>query len=322
VTASDALRLPRIPGRVVRREIVRMLCAFALYLALGAAWDRAGGEAAYSAAVVAVASAVFLPTQHFPVIPTLDTLTVDKLDHLAVFTFCLFLVSWSIPWRRRIVLFALAGAFVFAGHVLCFLLDVKVHSAQELYNQHKLLVLLPLEFWVVERLKYLFYDVGTEAGPMAMILVATFWNVQSQRVVPSPPARSRAYRLRPDPAPRARRGTAWIVAGSVAALVTAVFAWRSWRESRPLHVAAHARLGQLYLSNGSERGAMQQFRIAVAHGTSDPAVFLDLAKLEAKHGDSGEARRLLEHGLSSTQDPTWAAQLSAALEGTRAGSAR
>jgi hypothetical protein len=320
VSTAAALRLPNIPGRIVRRELLRLLLAFVLYLALGPVWDRAGAKEAYSTLVVGAASAVFVPYQHFPVIPTLHTLRAEGLDPLVILMTCLFLVSWSIPWRRRVGLFALAGAIVFPYHVLCFLLDVKVHSVEELFQQHQLLVLLPGEFWVVERLKYLLYDVGTEAGPMMVLIVTTAWNVQAVLAGARPPARSQEPAFRSASAPSSRRKVAWVTLACVAAVLASLFAWRAWRESHPLHVAAHARLGRLYLANGSEHGAAEQFRIAIAHGSTDPSIFFDLAGLEAKRGRPVEAGRLLERALRVTSDPVWMAQIQAAL--TRGSSAR
>jgi hypothetical protein len=256
----------------------------------------------YQSCVGWLASAIFLPTQHFPVVSSLNTLSYRNLDTLIVFALSLFVVSTQIPWARRARRWILLLGVIYLIHVATAILEVRVLSAQELLQQQSLLVLLPGEFRVLERLKYLAYDLGLELGPYVLLVLVLIWNVSASASPPPGPSRKRsvAHECAADARALRRR----LLIGSVAAVVAvaAVSGWLRWRESHPLHVAAHARLGTLYLQHGALQGAERQFRIAVAAGTPDPQVYLDLAALEARRGVIPSAAATLRLGMSVVRD--------------------
>jgi tetratricopeptide (TPR) repeat protein len=285
--------------------VARVGAAFLVYLGLQRLWTWSGLERLYDSLVMGLAAAVFLPTQHFPIVPSLENMSLRNLDFAVVFTLSLFLVSTGIPWKSRLRRFALVLLVLYGLHVLAVILQVKVVAALDLNRQFGLLTLLPWEFTIVDRLKYLLYDFGLQAGPFVVALLSVAWNsgLRLPGRAPSPGRVKRALAI----------GIVSLIVVGVASLT-----WSAWRESHPLHVGAHARLGQLYEENGNLAGAEEQYRTAIEGGTGDPLVFYNRAMLALRSGRRREALDALEQGRRATRDPTWSARFEQAIDDLRA----
>ncbi len=294
---------PRVPLALLRREILRACAAYFLYLVLQPVWSRFGLRALYESLVLAAAGRLFLPIQHFDVLATLDNLSIVNIDFLVVLVISLFLVSWRMPWAERAKRFGAALSVIFALHVAAVILEIRVRSAQDLWAQQQLLILLPWEFRVVERLKYLLYDVGLQLGPFVMLGLTATWNGLADR------PRRKDTRT---PNVFWRRRILALACGS-AVVVAAAAIWRWQRESNPLHIAAHARLGHIYWEHRSLHAAEQQYRIALDGNTSDPDVYYKLAVLVSQRADRRQATDLLRRGLGVAGDPAWQRRFREAL---------
>ena len=323
---ASQLRLPRggisLPAELVWRELLRAAAAFVVYLLLYPVWKWTGLHTAYQELVHGVAGWLFLPNQHFPVVSTLDTFSIRSLHFVVGLTLALFLVSNRVAWGARIRRFGIALLLVFVFHVGAVMLQVKVTSAQELNEMHGLLVLLPQEFFIVERAKYLFYDLGLQALPFGLLIATMIWNTGLMKTgLPSGKNAARAtkkeLRKRQRAASEARRRLMRrrlmpAVVAAVAAAV-AIGSWAWWRESHPLHVGAHATLGHLYRTNGAINNAERQYRIAIAGRSTDGQTYLRLAQLVAAQGRGGESKELLRRGLEIARGTEWAGPIEEAL---------
>lgn len=285
---------------VLGRQLLRIAVAFLVYLILQRFWILSGLEQKYDSLVMGLAAAIFLPTQHFPIVPSLDNLSVRNLDFVIVFTLSLFLVSTAVPWRRRLKQFVPALVVIYCLHVLTVILQVKVTTTLDLNRQYGLLILLPWEFKIVERLKYLLYDLGLQAGPFILALLTVAWN--SGLSLPPRSQGQRSVRLR-----------LTIGAVSLIAVVAIGLSWSWWREDQPLHVGAHATLGRIYQQNGNLPGAEHQYRVAIKGGTAEPLVFYDLAAIARRSGRKREALDTLVQGQRVTSDPLWRARFERAI---------
>ena len=292
--------LPRIPISLLVREVARIAVAFVVYLILQPGWTWSGLERLYDSLVMALAEWIFIPTQHFPIARALDSAGLRNLDFAVVFTLGLLLVSTGIPWRSRLKRFALVLLVVYAVHVLTVILHVKVTSTVSFNRQGGLLILLPWEFKIVERLKYLVYDFGLQAGPFVLAMLTMAWNAGL-----SLPARV--------PKPGRWKHRLAIGAVSLIVVVAAVVSWSVWRESHPLHVQAHATLGLLFHGQQKLEKAEEQYRIAIRGGTQDPSVFYNLAGIDAWSGRQQEALDVLVQGRRLTSDPEWSAKFEQAI---------
>jgi hypothetical protein len=304
---------PRIPLALLRREVLRACAAYVLYLVLQPVWSRFGLRALYESLVLAVAGRLFLPIQHFDVLATLDNLSIVNIDFLVVLVISLFLVAWRMPWADRTKRFGAALSVIFVLHVAAVILEIRVRSAQELWAQQQLLILLPWEFRVVERLKYLLYDVGLQLGPFLMLGLTATWNGLADLAVLREPERLRRRREDARTANVFWRRRFLALACGIAVLAAAAAVWRWQRESNPLHIAAHARLGHIYWEHRSLHAAEQQYRIALDGNTSDPDVYYKLAGLVSQRADRRQAADLLRRGLGVAADPAWQRRFREAL---------
>lgn len=286
----------RVPPHLPR-ELLRLAAGVALYLALLAPFRALELDRLYGAAVLAVGQAVFLPFQHFPVLERLDNLTLNNLELLVVLTLALFAVSTPIDLATRCRRFGHVLAAIFAMHVVTAYLAIVVRAASEMSAQG-ILVLLPAEFRIVDGLKYFLYDMGQEAGPFVMLMLALAWNVGVLR----------------EPGPvRLRRPTMAAACGVIVALAFVGIAYTRARERDPRHVDAHAKIGHLFWNRGSDAEAERQYRAAVAGGTADLQVFYNLGGLELRHGRRADAEALLRRGLERAGEPVWRARFEKAL---------
>ncbi len=297
----------------IRREAIRAVTAFVLYLSLRWLWGASGLKSLHESAVLALAVRILTTAQHFPALAGIAGASLRNLDFLVVLTIALALVSTGIRWPRRLGLFGAALCVILAVDVTAVLLQAKVMASQELWSRERILILLPWEFWIVERTKYLLYDFGLQIGPFVMFALTAFWN---SRPLPAPRSRSSGRT-------QERRATRWgrlrgparaaIVVGVLSLPFGIAMAWHIVREADPRHVAAHARIGQLFFVQHDTARAEQQYRAAVAGGTADPAVYYNLAAIVVKQGRQDEAVRLLRR-CSEVADPTvWSERIDRAF---------
>jgi hypothetical protein len=295
---------PRLPAQTVFRELARIGVAFVLYLVLRGLWVLIGLDRFYNSLVLEAAEWVFVRSQHFPVVPDLKGLSLTQLDFLVVFAISLFAVSTGMPWRRRLKRFAAVLAVIYVLHVISILLQVRLISARDMNERYGLLLLLPLEFEVVDHLKYLLYDLGLQWGPFLLALLTVLWNTHE------PPARG------PRIPGRVRRRL-WVSGALVVGLLATGTVWVRWRESHPLHVDAHATMGVLLHNEGDIEEAERHYRIAIDGGTRAPQAYLYLAAIRGQRGDRREAIDLLRQGQRVAPDEQWASRFEEAIEELR-----
>ena len=256
--------------------------------------------------MLTLAETLFVPTQHFPLIPSLDSLVVLNLDFAVVFTISLFLVSTSIRWPRRVRLFGFTILCVSAIHVVTIILQLKVTSSVDLSRRFNLSVLVPWEFFVVERLKYLFYDLGVQAGPFLLASLTVIWNCWE----PS---------LRAGTRPGHR--TRWLLTCAAVSIVgvAALSAWFWVRESHPIHRSAHVTLGTLYQRHGNLAGAATQFEIALENGVRGSEALLQLRRRCGALRATCRCVYFVERGSTSVRERLLARRI---REGSRRPAAR
>jgi hypothetical protein len=293
----------------VAKEIVRAGVAFVVFLVLLPPWRWSGLGRAYGKAVMAVAQVIFVPTQHFPLLTRLDNLTLHNLDHIVILTVALFLVSTNLGNTSRVKRFASALVVIFAYHVIVTILTVKVQATQELLTSMNILVLSPVEFRLVDWFRYFAYDLGLEVAPFVMMLLTVVWNLN-----PGPDGRT--TRRRGDARDRRGRPPLAFVAiglGVLATLCSAASFYARSRETDPRHVDAHAKIGHLLWNSHRDAQAEEQYRLALAGGTTDPEVYYNLAGLEARSGHRGAALQRLDEGLRMALDPAWESRFQKAI---------
>jgi hypothetical protein len=307
--APIAVDLPFAP---VAKEIVRATVAFLLFLILLASANWAGLSGSYGKAVIAVAQAIYVPTQHFPLLTRLDNLTLHNLENVVILTIALFLVSTKLDLASRISRFGSVLAGLFSYHVVAAILTIKVQTAQELLASMNILVLSPTEFHVLDWLRYLLYDVGLEITPFVMLLLTIVWNLTASRA-----GRERSTKRRPT-RDSMRRGRRRVRAAAMGLVVIAIFSlsavlYGRWRETDPRHVEAHAKIGHLFWNTHKDAQAEEQYRLALAGGTTDPEVFFNVAGLEARNGNHRAALRQLDEGMRITHEAVWQSRFQKAI---------
>lgn len=287
------------------REILRLAIAFLLYLGLHPLWVATGAEATYRALVLAVAERIAVVTQHFPLLAESHRITLDNIGPSIVLALALFGTSALVPWSRRTLRFGAAVLAILIVDVAAVILEMRVVSARELMRTQDLLVLLPFEFRLVERAKFLFYDFGLQLVPFLLLAVATAWNLQAAGALPA--GRRRRERL-------VRRRLAGYAAVALGGIVATFALWAVWRETDPRHVETHARLGHLFFRAGRADVAEEQYRRALAGGMEDPEVLYNLANVMWARHRPYEARRLLRRGFESSTSEPWRRRFRTALE--------
>lgn len=312
---ADKRRFSQYPpssAAVLRREALRVLCAYALYLACDLSGLRAPLHRAYTALVMEAGSVVLPWIQHFPAVATLENLDIRNLDVPVILLGCLFVVSLRIPLAARAARFALAFAVLFAGSVAGTLAWSQVMAAEDLQSSAGLLLYLPWEFRVLDGLKYLLYDFGMEVSTFVLLSLTVIWN--APELAAHFPAFAADKRARPSPRLRPGRSRAGVVAVGAAVLAFAlVLGWTRARESNPLHCHAHARFGDLFLQAGNKAQAEAQYRAAVTGGTTEGNAWLQLAQLLRQRGAHSEAERILRRGVGVVSEGTDRRRLEAAL---------
>ena len=290
-----------LPIARVGRELLRAALGFALFLVLLAPAKLLGFDRLYAKPVLAAAQAIVVPTQHFPVLARMDNLSLHNLEFGVVLAAALFLVSTNITLGARLKRFGLALAALFAFHVLVAILTIKIVVTQDLLRTRNIQLLSTTEFQVVDWLKYFSYDLGLEIASFVLLLLTVAWNLSASR-----PRPRRAPPRAPDER-RARRVRLLVAAASIAGIAGVALGsarvYGRMREGDPRHVDAHAKLGHLLWSTHKESQAAEQYRLAMAGGTSDAEVFFNLARVESRVGHRAEARRLLDGGIVLAREP-------------------
>jgi len=297
-------------------EIVRAAVAFVVFLAVLAPARWVGLGPLYGKAVLVVAQAIVVPTQHFPLLAKLDNLTLNNLEHVVILTFALFLVSTNLDFASRLSRFGPALAVIFAYHVIVVILTIKVQATQELLTSMNILVLSPAEFRVVDWLRYFAYDLGLEIAPFVMLILTSAWNLTASREQRAgvenracPPRKKKRQRAGgPSRSGRRHLAAAAIGLGSLVVFASAAVLYGRWRETEPRHVEAHAKIGHLLWNSHKDALAEAQYRIALAGRTTDPEVFYNLAGLETRSGNRDAALRLLGQGARMAHTPEWRAR--------------
>ena len=314
---SPALQAaPRLTRSLLAREVGRAAAAFGIYLLLRPVWEWTGLKAVCRAIVLSVAEQILIATQHFPVVASLSGMTIHNIDFVMLLAVSLFLVSTSVGWLRRLKLFGSALAVIVGLQIAGSVLTVMMTAAQELQNTQHILVLLPSEFRIVDRVKYALYDLGQPAILFALFVLTLVWNSGSDVFrLAEPATESRTGERRTVRYPRHSRRMLGLglVAGIALASISGWWVWNRWRESDPRHVEAHAKIGHLFWAKGDNATAEEQYRIAVAGGTADPEVFYNLAGIAARHGRFGDARQLLDRCSELTTDPDWRSRVERAV---------
>ena len=304
---------------VLAREGLRALAAFALYLLLKPLWTLVGAHEAYQAAILKVGTMVVLATQHLPVVSTLEKLSIVHLDNLIVLILAYVVVSTRLPWVARLRRYAIVLVVVLALNVVGVVLETRIDAAEYLLSTQGLLLLLPWEFRIIDGFKYLLVDFGLNIGPFILMLLGAAWNAgliaSWERAQPA----TRRQAARATSRQGARRATTQQRARAAAVLAllvaSALLAWSWLRESDARHVAAHAKLGHLFLGNHQPDKAADQYRIAMEHGSTDGEVFLNLSRILADGGRVGEALRVQRRGLEVVQDAALRGRLQKARDG-------
>lgn len=290
---------------MLRREGLRVLCAFVLYLALQLTGVRGPLHRAYTALVMDAATAMLPSIQHFPAVATLANVDISNLDMPVMLLICLGAVATRVPPAARLLKFGAAGLVLFAFSVGGTLAWTQVRAAEELARSSVVLY-LPWEFRALDAIKYLLYDFGLEASTFGLLALSVHWNAPELAAVllPERPPPTTGAALR-------RKGA--IVAGAAALVIAALAIWGHVRESIPEHIRAHARLGDLFLAAGKLEQAEDQYRAAVAGDPVDPEPWLQLAALLSRRGARSEAGRVLAQGLDAVKDAGGRRKLQEAL---------
>jgi len=308
--------LPDLSRSLIVREGTRALIAFALYLALYPAWKAVGGHDLYEGIVVMIANSVVLATQHFPIYSSITNLKMKYLDFLPILVLSCFLVSTRFGCIKRLRRFGALLLVILALHIVGFILETKIDTAQQLLRDEELLLLLPWEFHIIDGFKYLLVDFGLNIGPFVVLLLTFSWNVGIGLFSRSELTTAHHDSGEKTSARSPRRGSASSLWTPMRATVSMILmlgvgasAWTLLRESDPRHVQMHARVGHLFLRSDQWAKAEAQYTIALKNGTTDGRAWLNVAVLQAKRGHTGEAIHLLQRGLQVVKDKNWRQKL-------------
>jgi hypothetical protein len=278
------------------REVARAAAALAISLLLLPVWRAAGAAEAYRRVIVGTAEKIVLATQHFPLLASFPDLKPPESDFVVLLVVALTLVSIGIGWRRRVGLLVLALALTAALQTLAAVATINLESAQEMERTRRILVLLPVEFRAVNQAKLILYVAQLVVIFTLFLLTSPWRGVLDTKASVSP------------------RRLAVAVAVALVVLPGSWLAWSRWRETDARHVAAHAKVGHLFWVKRDDAIAEEQYRIALAGGTTDPEVYFNLAGIEAARGRGNEAARLLRRCAEVGADPIWAARVTRAFD--------
>ena len=239
-----------------------------------------------------------LATQHFPLLASFPGLQPPNSDFVVLLAIGLMAVSIRVGWRRRLVVTGVALCATFGLQTLAAVATISLESAQEMERSQRILVLLPVEFQLVNQAKLTLYHAQL-AVIFALFLLTSPWMRELD-------VGGRVERR------RGRRGAIGLAV--LVALAVSWIAWGRWRETDARHVAAHAKIGHLFWVKRDDRIAEEQYRLAIQGGTVDPEVYFNVAGLAAQRGHPEEATRLLRRCAELGTGPVWRARVARAFE--------
>ncbi|HEU5182222.1 MAG TPA: hypothetical protein VFW45_15665 [Candidatus Polarisedimenticolia bacterium] len=290
-SAPEARRLPLL------REALRATAAFAIYLAFEALPESAGIETGYWRGIAAVVRPVLKWIAHFEGQPASATRPENQHSHLALIA-ALLLVSWSIPWRRRVRRFALLASMALAQDLTVAAISCAMHDAKSLYEMQGWVVLLPWEYNALQIVWYILYAIPLEFVPFLLVLIVALWNGgidPSDWLRGAPRAGEDAPSVHPGnwkPRMSPRRKA---LAGGIAALLIVAGAtfWIRLRDGNPLHQRTHRLLGRQFVEQGDYVRAERQYRTALREGSAETAVQIGLGEALQGRGLRDEAVTVL-----------------------------
>lgn len=303
-------------------EVARACIAFAIYVTSGTldVSPEVGGH--YWSAIAAGTQPVLKWTQHFREPPEVARdIPSNQHTHL-VLILALFLVSWRLPLRRRVVYFGFLATLAVVQDWVAATLSLRLHEAKMLYEQLGWLMLLPWEYDTFQVLWYLVYAVPLQAAPFLLFLLTALWNAD---VKPAEfirrlawageaglPARESSSRPWSSLRPRIVPTLAGILL--VAGIPVGAGMWSRIRERNPLHLRSHVSLGNARLLEGKVREAEAEYRHAVETGTVEGEAWLRLARVQVMLGERQQAVEILRKAAWVVGDPTWRNRIQAELE--------
>lgn len=302
--------------------MVRAAAAFAISLLLSAVAVRAGWSQRYWNAVADIGREIQGNAQHFQGLPKISTPTYrGRTSHLPL-VLALFLISWRLPLRQRGRLFGLLAGLCIAQDVLAACLATTLHDARELFEHHRLLVLLPQEYNTLELGWYAVYVIPLQAGPFLLLLLAAFCNLRSGRSASAEKGLGVKELIKDHstPGPTPRRGLFGILLIPACVAVILVFGWvgaslwGDWREGDPLHQRTHSELGRLRLSEGNFSAAEAEFRHATKRPPGDVQAWLGLARVLLIREEREQAILVLREALEVVADPRCQERIQGELE--------
>jgi hypothetical protein len=239
-----------------------------------------------------------LATQHFPLLASFPGLRPPNSDFVVLMAIGLMAASIRVGWRRRLVLTGVTLCATFGLQTLAAVATISLESAQEMERSQRILVLLPVEFQLVNQAKLTLYHAQL-AVIFLLFLLTSPWMRELD-------VGGRLERR------RGRRGAVGLAV--LVALAVSWIAWGRWRETDARHVAAHAKIGHLFWVKRDDRIAEEQYRLAIQGSTVDPEVYFNVAGLAALRGHPEEATRLLRRCAELGTGPVWRARVARAFE--------
>jgi len=305
---------PALAGREIRHAGL----AFALYLILYPIWMYSGAHDVYSGLVRGLGGRIVLATQHFPVFQGFDRLKVSYLDFAIILCVGYVLLPGPSPVLTRMRRYGRLAAVILVFHVLGFVLETYMDSAADLLSNLGLPIFLPWEIRILDGARYLLIDLGLNVWPFIVILAGAIWHsgidlhrppkaAEERRAPRSETDAHAGPRMLPRPPRLSSRMKTLGAAGLALCAVLAI--WGYLRESDPRHVRAHVLLGDLFLRQGLRDDALEQYEIAIRHGSTDGGAWLNSATIQFQHGRTREAWLLVRRAMDVVSDAAWRTRL-------------
>ena len=305
---ATAARLATFP---FGREVARASIAFALYLLLQPLWIQSGLQSAYVHFLFSVGRAILEATRHFSAVPNDGIPDASGFHSNIPLLLALALVSTRMEIRRRIRVFGILGLIFVLLEIVSASLAVQLQMAKGVFGQHRILLLLPAEFNALEQVWYLTYILPLQGGPFLLFILTALWNggaFSPRASLRSPGGNSgEIHKVAVQSSGRRYRWGWWVAAGLAVAGVLGLGLswWNVRRESLPLHVDSHAKLGDWLFRAGRLEAAETEYKAAVKAGSQDGEAWYNLALIARLQGRPKESARLLDRGLEVVEDPYW-----------------
>jgi len=294
----------------LRREAVRVACAFGLYLLIEPVWTGLGLQVFYERTVGTTAGWIFSLIRHFPVEPGAGALSIRYFDCLILLTVSYAVVSIGLPWRPRVLRGSALALSIFLVHATAVALQTEVQAVRGHWAGQHVMLLLPREMQLAIWLKYALYEGGFQIAPFLLVALWVRWNTALT-----------ADRPRPDPPPRSH--TRWLLAaGGIAGLILcSLGAWGSIRERDPRHSDTHRWFGERLLREQRWSDAEAQFEASLVGQSDDGQVWYGLAVARRNRGEVTASIATLQEALKAVHDPAWRSRIESTAERWRADAA-